>query len=156
MLRIIIFLKTFLFLLNENLFLDDLVSIDYSKELNSNLQLRKASEQEKNECRASFRKGALESRDLLCRKLWISFLWILSAIILGMTILFLKQGIYAGFNEGIGVLSLFCFSWATLGRLGWGGQTCAGDTVFERLDSDFFWILYFLGTLFGSISIAVG
>ena len=152
MLRIIIFLKTFLFLLNENLFLDDLVNIDYSK-----VEMRlEDNEQKKSEYKNEYRKSLHKDRRLFCRKLWISFLWILSAVILDTVILFISQDKSIGLNKSIGVLSLFCFSWATLGRLGWEGQTFAGNTVFEKLDSDLFWILYFLGTLFGTISIAVG
>ena len=90
MLQVKIFLKSFLCLLNESLFLEDLVHIDYRKELDSNMQLREATEQRKNEYLESLRNSTLERRRLLCRKLWISFLWILSAIFLSTIILLLR------------------------------------------------------------------
>ena len=47
------------------------------------------------------------------------------------------------------------FSWATLGRLGWAGQSCKGDTVFEDLDELIFRGLYWLGALFGLLGVAL-
>jgi len=75
------------------------------------------------------------------------------ACLAGLVMLRLTPGIGIGINKGFGVLSLFSFSWATLGRLGWEGQTCDGGTIFEKLDSDIFWFLYFMGTMFGAVSI---
>jgi len=43
------------------------------------------------------------------------------------------------------VSSVLCFAWATLGRLGWAGQTWKGDSSVEQLDIAIFHILYWLG-----------
>ena len=134
-------------------FLNDLVQIDYLKELASNQGMRDASDQHKNEFMLKLRADTLERRRLLCQKQAQSFLWIFLACLAGLVVLGLMPGMSIGINKGFGVLSLFSFSWATLGRLGWEGQTIDGGTVFEKLDSDIFWFLYFIGTLFGVISI---
>jgi len=152
--RVKLFVKSFLCLLNANLYLEELVNIDFQKGLDSNVGLKAASEQHKNESREELRKTILEQRMLLCKKLRDSSLWILLAIVLGGIMIF-GQGMSIGPKTDIGVLSLFCFSWATLGRLGWEEQTCM-VTVFGKLDSDLFWLLYFLGTILGVASIAIG
>ena len=146
-------LKSFLCLLYAKWFLDDLVQIDYFKELASNQGMRDSGDKHKNEFMLRLRESTLERRRLLCQKLATSFLWILSACGVGMAVLLLTPGISSGINKAFGILSLFSFSWATLGRLGWEGQTIDGGTVFEKLDSDILWFLYFIGTIFGVVSI---
>ncbi len=47
------------------------------------------------------------------------------------------------------MLSIVSFSIATLGRLGWSGQSFKGDTVFEQLNNRVLWLLYGLGTALG-------
>lgn len=49
----------------------------------------------------------------------------------------------------LAVGSLFCFATATLGRLGWGGQTIKGDTSVELLDQRLFHVLYWIGMCWG-------
>lgn len=52
----------------------------------------------------------------------------------------------------LGTLSLFCFAWATLGRLGW--ETYKGTSAVERLDRWLFRILYWFGMYFGTLSLS--
>jgi len=151
--RLTISLKSFLCLLCDKLFVDDLVQIDYLKELASNQGMRNADDKHKSEFLLRLRGDTLERRRLLLRKLGLSFLWIFLACLSGLVVLRLMPGMSIGINKGFGVLSLLSFSWATLGRLGWEGQTIGGGTVFEKLDSDIFWFLYFMGTMFGVVSI---
>ena len=143
--------KSFMCLLNKNWFLEDLVEIDYQRGLVLNKPLQEASEQRKNEHKDSLRKGTLERRIMLCRTLSLSFLWILLATVIAV-VFALRNSVYIGDKFG-GVISIFSFSWATLGRLGWQGQTIKGETVFEKLDLALFWFLYFMGTLLGVLSI---
>lgn len=58
-------------------------------------------------------------------------------------------------NQLFVILSILSFSWATLGRLGWEGQSFKGDTVFEDLDELIFKSLYWLGTFFGVLAVAL-
>jgi len=49
--------------------------------------------------------------------------------------------------------SLFLFASATLGRLGWAGQSYKGDTSVERLDQRIFHVLYWIGMLWGTLAV---
>lgn len=49
--------------------------------------------------------------------------------------------------------SLFLFASATLGRLGWAGQSWKGDTSVERLDQRIFHALYWIGMLWGTLAL---
>jgi hypothetical protein len=49
--------------------------------------------------------------------------------------------------------SVFCFATATLGRLGWGGQSYKGDTSAEHLDQRIFRVLYWIGMCWGTLAI---
>lgn len=51
------------------------------------------------------------------------------------------------------VASLFLFASATLGRLGWAGQSIKGDTSVERLDQAIFQTLYWLAMLLGTAAV---
>jgi hypothetical protein len=58
----------------------------------------------------------------------------------------LSRGVFA-------VGSLFLFASATLGRLGWAGQSYKGDTSVERLDQRIFHVLYWIGMLWGTLAV---
>jgi len=67
---------------------------------------------------------------------------------------FLRPAWLLGFRRRAGVAdgrssiaSVSLFAWATLGRLGWAGQSWQGDTVVERLDQVLFWASYWLGNV---------
>jgi hypothetical protein len=89
-------------------------------------------------------------------KTFLSLLWVLSA--LGLAIWFFVLPTIPITNitpqHVLTVGSIFCFSWATLGRLGWHEHSYKGCTIFEELDTAIFWALYWLGTLFGVAAIA--
>jgi hypothetical protein len=150
----LILVKSYLCLFNKDWFLDELVSVDFERELLSNSGLREATEQQKNKVRDSLRQDTRERRKLLCQKMILSLGWILLSVALGLLIsVFSLHRHFFYENKYVGLLSVVCFSWATLARLGWQGQTFAGETVFEKLDENIFWVLYFFGTLFGVVSI---
>ena len=95
-------------------------------------------------------------RDLLRRKTIASFLWILSGVVLGVclpVLLWKTTAVPSGYSL-LAIVSVVCFSWATLGRLGWAGQSYKGQTVFEELDTGIFWVLYWFGTLLGTAALA--
>jgi hypothetical protein len=52
---------------------------------------------------------------------------------------------------GFGGLSLFCFAWSTLARLGKPGISWGSETVIERLDS--FRFVYWLGIFAGTFAL---
>jgi len=75
-----------------------------------------------------------------------------SAVIVGMAF----REFYAGPmlpRAVFAVGSLFLFASATLGRLGWAGQSWKGDTCVERLDQRIFHVLYWIGMLWGTLAV---
>jgi hypothetical protein len=66
----------------------------------------------------------------------------------------LCQSAQTGFETSprtLAISSLFCFAWATLGRLGW--ETYKGTSSVERLDSWIFRVLYWVGLYLGTLSL---
>ena len=104
-------------------------------------------------------------RDTLCRgkllrrKSFKSLFWILLAIgaATSCAILFEKiciSMLFQFFKKNIHpILSILFFSFGTLGRIGWMGQSIGGHTVYEKVDNIILWVSYFLGTFFGVIAL---
>jgi len=94
----------------------------------------------------------VERGRLLRRKILLSFAWIVGASLIPFVIA-LAGGSFSltqfRTQAGLGVGSVVAFSVATLGRLGWAGQSYKGDTAFERLDNRILWVLYGLGAALG-------
>ncbi len=152
---IITSLKAFFSLFHGGLFLDELVDVDFRKELMSNEQFAALLDQEREKHRPDFRKRTLSRCKLLRKKIIVSLSWILSsvAIVAILTCLFFPTKLKGlRVSSILGIVSLICFSLGTLGRLGWEGLSWNGDTVFEQLDHRLFWILYFLGIAMGSLA----
>lgn len=152
-----IYFKTFATLVYSNLFVEDCVSCDFQKELESNKQFREASSERQDQHKAKIKETILRQLQLLRKKLLRSFIVILSAIIFGFLCITVLSKItikdMLSTNHIFILLSMVSFSWATLGRLGWEGQTAAGDTVIEELDKFIFRFLYWLGALFAVFAI---
>jgi len=132
--------------------LEPLAEAEHRRALSRNEQLRcappEAHAKHLREC------GEAVSRRLrlLRRNLVLSFAFIASAIATAA-----GSRAFAVVPESLDPLlgggSVFLFAWATLGRLGWFGQSWKGDTVVERLDARIFWLLYWLGTFLGSLAV---
>lgn len=88
---------------------------------------------------------------LLRRILALSFFSMGSAVAAGSASWYLKLGIPTP-GPVLAVASAFCFAWATLGRLGWAGQSWKGDTAIEQVDQTVFHILYWLGMYFATVA----
>jgi hypothetical protein len=53
----------------------------------------------------------------------------------------------------LGVASVFVFAWSTLARLGRGATSFGGNTIVERIDVRLLWILYWIGTVLGTLAL---
>lgn len=151
-----LYLKALLFLLTGRLFLEELTRVDFQKELISNKQLAAAEGVTQEKARLDIRKGTISRGGILRTKLIKSFGWIFSACFIAIFLIILSSkvdacGLFTVKNL-LGLFSIFSFAWATLGRLGWAGQSWRGDTIIERLDDLIFWILYWTGTFFGVLT----
>lgn len=85
----------------------------------------------------------------LRRKTFFSLAWVLSAMAVAVLVLPVTPIHALTRQQAFAAVSVFCFSWATLGRLGWNERSYKGSTIFEELDTVIFWVLYWLGTLSG-------
>jgi hypothetical protein len=153
-------MKALIGLFGITLFLDDLVEVDFQKELSLNKHLASAQNPQKEEVRRIIHDNTIRGAKLLRKRLITSLLWILSACCIAFFVMLLRIksfciGSLPTHSSILAFFSIISFSWATLGRLGWEGQTMAGDTVFEQLDYFIFWCLYWLGTLFGTLAFLI-
>lgn len=147
--------KALWYLLFPNHFIDQLVEIDYRKELSTNRQLASAPDETKQSFKASLLSSSVDRAKLLRKRLCISFVWVVSACVIPFGAFAISKNCQFAILKTPSVLaisSVVVFAWATLGRLGWEGQTSVGDTVFEQLDKNLFWLQYWIGTLLATLS----
>lgn len=149
-------IKAFLCVLSTKLFLRELTDVDFQKELMSNKQLASSNDESaRSSARNNIRENTIERAKLLRKRMCFSLLIIGSACIFA----FIIKAIFSDSFERthhltkvLGLISIISFSVATLARLGWTGQSYAGDTVIEQLDDRIFKILYWLGSFFGTLA----
>lgn len=149
-------LKALVCLLWGSLFVEQIAEADFQKELSSNKQLASSEKSRKNELRLQIRKLTIERASLLRRRLILSLVLILSACCVAFLVIATSSDIpistFLTLPRILAVSSIASFAWATLGRLGWAGQSIKGDTVFEELDDLIFRSLYWAATLLGTLA----
>jgi hypothetical protein len=151
--RAAILTKSVFALLLPGSFIDALVDADYIQDLSRNSALRTSTPAQLVQFRDTVRVRVSDRLRLLRVRLTVGFLFIGSAAVLALFVN-PRSNISLGHPSAsvLAVVSIFCFAWATLGRLGWAGQSYKGDTSVERLDQAIFWVLYWLGTFFGVLA----
>ncbi len=83
---------------------------------------------------------------------WGSFLFLLVAVIAALVLAtFWRASPEAKFL--LGGASIFVFAWSTLARLGRSGTSLGGNTAIERIDVRLLWILYWVGTVLGTLAL---
>jgi hypothetical protein len=83
---------------------------------------------------------------------WRSFLFLLTAVIVALVLAaFWRASSQA--KTFLGAASIFVFAWSTLARLGRGATSWGGNTIVERTDVRLLWILYWVGTVLGTLAI---
>lgn len=146
-------IKAFFCMLHTSWFIDTLLEVDFKKSLKSNQQLREASSEQQNKHKAE-EKNLIKFRAILLRKkLMTSLLWIFLGIFIAIVVAMFGWGKSISFQQWLGILSICIFSFATLARLGWEGQSIKGYTVIEQLDKRIFWFLYLSGTILGCLAL---
>jgi len=155
---IVIYLKAFASLIFCGVFLEDCSRCDFEKEIESNEGLKGANQEAKERAMSGIREHTRSSLHLLRKRLLRSFGTIFSAIVAGaLCVGYLTKSPIRNVlvpESLFALLSVISFSWATLGRLGWAGQTFGGDTVFEDLDNLIFTCLYWLGTFLAVLTVS--
>ncbi len=144
--------RRLLALLAPRRFSEPLAQADHVVSLSRNVPLQESSHDKQLEHLNLTRRSTIDRLALLRGVLLKSFASMASAIVVGLAF----RAFYAGPMLPRGVFavgSLFCFASATLGRLGWAGQTIKGDTTVERLDQRIFHVLYWIGMLWGTLAV---
>ena len=149
---------SFACLLNPRWFLNYLVEIDFRKDMEGNDYFKNLSPDKKEERLDGLKRGTIERRGQLLKRLKKSSLCILGGIASALLAVGLIHHCASFTLTGklfMAIASLSCYAFATLARLDWEGRTWGGTTVFEQLDDNIFGIMYFLGTFFGVASILI-
>ena len=143
--------RSLLALLAPRRFSEPLAQADHAASLSRNVPVRQPPPDEQLQHLDATRQATVARLVLLRRVLLQSFASMASATVVALAF----RAFYTGpmlprvlFAVG----SLFCFASATLGRLGWGGQSWKGDTSAERLDQRIFHVLYWIGMCWGTLA----
>ena len=145
-------LRPFLALFAPQRWIEYATRLDHQYELDQNSPLREAAPEIQLQHLESTRRAAKTRLILLRRHMLVSLLSMGSsiAVALGFRALYsgpmLPRTVFA-------VGSLLFFASATLGRLGWHGQSWGGGTAIERLDQRLFHVLYWIGMCWGTLAI---
>jgi hypothetical protein len=129
-----------------------LAQADHALELSRNVGLRQSSREKQEEALNATRKVTIKRLERLRGVLIKSFASMASAVVVGVAFRTLYSGPMLS-RSVFAVGSLFLFASATLGRLGWAGQSWKGDTWVERLDQRIFHVLYWIGMLWGTLAV---
>ena len=149
--RVVHFLQGILAVLGNQKSTQAISDVDFERELMRNSQLRTSSPEQQQTSRRDALTTLIRRATLLRRILALSFFSMGSAVAAGSASWYLKLGIPTP-GPVLAVASAFCFAWATLGRLGWAGQSWKGDTAIEQVDQTVFHILYWLGMYFATVA----
>jgi hypothetical protein len=128
-------------------FVDD----DFDAELETNEFMAAKPKAEIDRLRRDYEPLVTERLHTFRWGVWGSFLLLVTAII--AAIVLAKFFWHASLNAKVwlGDTSIFVFAWATLAWLGRSASSIGGNTVLERVDLRVLWILYWIGTLFGTL-----
>lgn len=129
-----------------------LVDADYDDEVAVNPRFSQRPVADRKKWKLEYADAIRQRTSVLRGGLIKSFLTLLFAIALGLIILTIWTPSPAT-KAWLGVLSAFCFAWATLARLGRHGTSIGGNTTVERLDLKILWFLYWLGMLVGTFAL---
>lgn len=83
---------------------------------------------------------------------WSSFFFLTTAVIVALFLVALWH-ISPSTKILLGGASIFAFAWSTLARLGTGATSFGGNTIVERIDVRLLWILYWIGTVLGTLAL---
>jgi len=125
---------------------------DVEREAKVNQAFGRKSESQREDYRKEYETVVKQRMQAFRSGVWGSFWFLISAIVIA---LILRVVWHAQSCEKIllGVASVFVFGWSTLARLGRNATSFGGNTVIERIDVRFLWILYWIGTVLGTFAL---
>ncbi len=125
---------------------------DHLHSLERNQQLRESTDERRERAFQELVLVTAKRLSLLRRQLLTSLAWLGSSVLLAWGVGLFWRPTNTG-SKLLAILSVFVFAWATLGRLGWAGQSIKGNTAPERLDLRLFWFLYWVGMFMATLTI---
>src|SRR6267378_2813322 len=153
MARAVLMVKALVAFLVPGAYTNALAAADHALELSRNQQLQAAGSERQQAHHRDTQGAVLGRLQLLRGRVVKSLLFIASAVFAAGVVAWLPSSRPALLTAILPIASVSLFAWATLGRLGWAGQSWKGDTVVERLDQVLFWASYWLGTFCGVLAI---
>jgi hypothetical protein len=128
------------------------VNDDVDAEIGANQAFARKSKGEIDRFRLQYERQVKERLGTFRWGVWRSFLFLLTAIIAAMALAVFVHASPAA-KVWLGALSMFVFAWATLARLGRDATSFGGKTALERIDLRMLWILYWIGTVLGTLAL---
>jgi len=131
---------------------EPLARADHELELARNAPLRSSPPERQDDHFISSREVVAARLALLRKRLALSFVAMASAALIGyflrsiLTVPLPSRTLFA-------IGSLLAFATATLGRLGWEGQSIKGNSSVERIDQRIFHLLYWIGMCSGTLAV---
>jgi hypothetical protein len=129
------------------------VNDDYDAELKRNKQLAARPKAEIDKQRDEYEPEVKRRLRTFRWGVWGAFSFLVTAIIAATVLAVFFWYPSPNAKVWLGNASIFAFAWATLARLGKGGTSWGGKTVLERIDLRVLWILYWIGTLLGTLTL---
>jgi hypothetical protein len=130
-------------------FVDD----DYDAELKTNIFLAAEPKAKIDQRRKEYEPEVKERLRTFRWGMWGSFLFLVTAIIAATVLAQFFRHASPNVKVWLGGASIFVFAWATLARLGRSATSMGGNAALERIDLRMLWILYWIGTVLGTIAI---
>lgn len=128
-----------------------LAEADMRAELQRNAALRVGSDAQREEALGSLHAATGVRLRLMRRRLLVSWGSMGSAVLSAYVA---RHQLLSGVPvPALGAASILVLSAATLGRIGWAGQSIGGETTVERGDQALFHLLYWMGTFCGAAAI---
>ena len=125
---------------------------DVATEIEVNQAFARMSKSERIDYRRSYDPEVKARLSAFRHGVWGSFIFLFTAVIAAVII--------AAFWHTsprsrvlLGGASIFVFAWSTLARLGRRATSFGGNTILERIDIRLLWILYWVGTVLGTLAL---
>jgi hypothetical protein len=125
---------------------------DVDNEVKVNQAFARKSESQRNDYRIEYEPVVKQRMQTFRSGVWGSFWFLFSAFVVALIL----RALWHASPDAkllVGVASIFVFAWSTLARLGRNATSFGGNTIIERIDVRLLWILYWIGTVLGTIAL---
>jgi hypothetical protein len=125
---------------------------DVEREAKVNNALGRMSDSQRDDYRKEYETVVKQRMRTFRSGVWGSFWFLISAVVVALILCAIWHA-SPGAKTLLGIVSVFVFAWSTLARLGRSATSFGGNTVIERIDVRLLWIMYWIGTVLGTIAL---